>query len=546
MATAKVAWLAEADAALRSGDARGALRTLLSAWRELRSPVLAEAIEELSAFVTKDAPALVGKRLTDKVAAWNARAEAADPADFGVLAQNLFLVNSGKEVGAHLEKLGEWPADPRVSSLLHELALKVPFTATSARPFWRALFAVLPKIGDPRTPAALDAADEKFAQVFAGREDYLTYLPNQTKKVRAALHHFAAHPLDDATVAGLAAMRAFVAEKAKPTRSAAQLSSLLDAVYEDPTADAPREVLADALLDASDPRGEFIALQMGEARGRTLSREEKRREKQLLDAHADEWLGPLAGWIRKGDRAFRRGFLARCTIEQKGRNAGPFPDTPVWATVEDAMAVNPLDVAALRRLRAVKRLRGLSQQAFVEAAREPSIVPHLEEILVVGTYTPERFEAIGDAPGLPALRRLRYIFRGTAGQGEPDVRALLGAFHRLERLTWIRVEIGLATDNPAYYTRGVDVALAREHGDVVAHVRLHSDGRPFDARLAVLRELALRAPFITRTKVVAWEYPNSNYERVSLKRVQATDLPEVELVREVVTGEQAADHDNQV
>ena len=42
--------------------------------------------------------------------------------------------------------------------------------------------------------------------------------------------------------------------------------ALLAAIYADPDDDAPRHVLADALIDRGDPRGEFISMQL--ARGR--------------------------------------------------------------------------------------------------------------------------------------------------------------------------------------------------------------------------------------------------------------------------------------
>lgn len=501
-------WLGAADASLRAGDAKAALRTLLTAWRELRHAALAETIEQVSAFVTQGQPPLAGKKLGEKVTAWNERVAAADPADFGVLAHHLFLVNSGKEVGAHLEQLGKWPADPRLSRLMHELAVKVPFTASSAKPFWRSLFTTLPTVGDPRTPRALDAADARFAEVFAGRDDYLQWLPNQTKKIRAALATLAEHPLDDATLAGLEALRAFVADRAKPTRGAEQLGSLIDEVYEDPIADAPREVLADALLDAGDPRGDFLVLQMAEAHGRALTREEKRREKDLLEEHADAWLGPLAGWTRKGDRAFRRGFLSRCTIEQKSRNAGEFPDIPAWATVEEVNVAAPmgLPLVGLRRLRAVRRLVGLSQEAFLAAARGEAPAPHLEELLAICAYGPELFEAIGAAPGLPALRRLRLVIRGRHDAPRPDVAGFAASFQRLPQLAWLRTELGIETTRANFTTRSVDVALERAGTEVIAHLRVHAEVGAIDGIQQAMRALA-RVGFITRSRVTLWEYP---------------------------------------
>ncbi len=389
-------WIGDADQALRGGDGKKALTILLDAWRELRHPAIAETIDSVSELVTKDVPPIAGKLLKDKVAMWNARAKAADPADFGVLARSLFLVNSGKDVGEHLEQLAAWPADPRLATLCHRLAREIPFTSTSARPFWRSLFAVIPKVGDPRTKGVLDAMDAGFAKTFEGREDYLSYLPNQTKKIRAALAGTFEQALDEQTLQALQAMRGLVAHRSAPTHGAEQIESLFQAVYDDPTSDAPREVLGDALLEANDPRGEFLVLQLAEARGRTLTREEKRREKELLEEHAETWLGPLAGWIRKGDRVFRRGFVAECVVKSSGRHAGPFPEVDAWATVERATIHEKPD--ALPWFTGARAIFGAGWKCLFATEQTWR---HLVELHVDGRYEPGSLERLGPLEHVP-------------------------------------------------------------------------------------------------------------------------------------------------
>jgi uncharacterized protein (TIGR02996 family) len=88
------------------------------------------------------------------------------------------------------------------------------------------------------------------------------------------------------------------------------MHELLERVYAAPDEDAPRRVLADALLDAGDPRGELISVQCQLAaveedeRGPEILRLVE-RERELLDQHGDAW---TKGWPFELKPIFRRGF----------------------------------------------------------------------------------------------------------------------------------------------------------------------------------------------------------------------------------------------
>jgi uncharacterized protein (TIGR02996 family) len=85
----------------------------------------------------------------------------------------------------------------------------------------------------------------------------------------------------------------------------ADLAALLSAIYERPDDDALRSVYADALQDAGDPRGEFIALQLkGVSNGRT---------KQLASRWAQVWLGELAPIVITSD--WKRGFADAVVVD---------------------------------------------------------------------------------------------------------------------------------------------------------------------------------------------------------------------------------------
>jgi len=91
------------------------------------------------------------------------------------------------------------------------------------------------------------------------------------------------------------------------------LGELWERVWLEPASDEVRRVLADALLEAGDPRGEFIAVQCRLAavepdeRGPELKALEV-RERELLEAHQAEWVGE---WPFAQPPDFVRGFPER-------------------------------------------------------------------------------------------------------------------------------------------------------------------------------------------------------------------------------------------
>ncbi len=77
----------------------------------------------------------------------------------------------------------------------------------------------------------------------------------------------------------------------------------VDALFAAPQDDGPRLVLADALQELGDPRGEFISLQLNPRR----SQRSERRMQKLLERHRGAFLGPLeAGHVTELKRALKR------------------------------------------------------------------------------------------------------------------------------------------------------------------------------------------------------------------------------------------------
>lgn len=109
------------------------------------------------------------------------------------------------------------------------------------------------------------------------------------------------------------------------------LGELYTAVYAAPDADEPRAVLADALLEQGDPRGEFIGLQLREARGDATMRD---RAQALVREHGKQWLGALRPITLRAK--FKRGFLHELELAGSwhSKDWDVLARDPMLATVE--------------------------------------------------------------------------------------------------------------------------------------------------------------------------------------------------------------------
>lgn len=139
-----------------------------------------------------------------------------------------------------------------------------------------------------------------------------------------------------------------------------------DAMLKTPWEDAPRLVYADWLTENDDPRGEFIVLQCRLASGKLGPKDvkaAKAREAELLDAHREEWFGPLEKWLRERDSyapshvKLRRGFVSACrlTVQRADDLSTLFQKAPLLEELElrgEAVAPVP-QLAQLERLEAV-------------------------------------------------------------------------------------------------------------------------------------------------------------------------------------------------
>lgn len=336
--------LARALAAAEAHEHEEVLAALLAMWKDAPSAELAALVARASALVPPTATGLRGKTAA-VTAAWKTLAKDPPPREIPALLEGLADATSAEGV-KRLALVGTWPPDPRVEAALVGLVEHVPYRATSTQPFWRALWPLLRELREPSLVERLRAADasiEKNVAVTMG-----AWLRGQLAKIVEALDL----PEPSSPPPEYARLAALLERGAKAHAPRDELEHLLQAIYDAPDDDAPRLVYADALLERNDPRGELIALQ---CRTAPLDREQKKREKALLETHGKSWLGPLAPIIMAGYR-FERGFLAACRVDNEKRDhVRSVVGHPSWATVRElrgsaAIALHPV-MKSLRSLR---------------------------------------------------------------------------------------------------------------------------------------------------------------------------------------------------
>lgn len=151
------------------------------------------------------------------------------------------------------------------------------------------------------------------------------------------------------------------------------VEALTREVYAHPHDDGRRAVLADALTEAGDPRGEFIGLQLARA-----PEKHARRLSELLRSHGRAWLSPLAPFIVVPPSGllpiFSRGFPANVRVDWR-QTPEIFGRTEAWGTVETLTVSPGFAFEHHPHLTGLRRLRGPR-----DAGTTP--IPPLEAALV--------------------------------------------------------------------------------------------------------------------------------------------------------------------
>ena len=184
------------------------------------------------------------------------------------------------------------------------------------------------------------------------------------------------------------------------------IEHLYSAVFAAPSDDGPRLVLADALQERGDPRGEFISLQLQRPR----SQRSERRMEKLLDRHRAAFLRGLQPVVMPdATQRWERGFLVEASVVLHGDRV----HTPDWATVRKLEVLfggtPPLELAS-SQMRSLKEI-SLAPLEAVPVLFAASRSLGLEAIALqgppeLGAWPAEMTELISAPSSLPALQRL--------------------------------------------------------------------------------------------------------------------------------------------
>lgn len=297
-----------------------ALDHMIGAWEEHCDEELGPLITCLSSGVKREPIALPTRH--ERLSEWLAIAEYGDAADMPRLLDCLDSFDR-KHFERALADMLEWKRDPRVGDKLLSLVAGPPdgFLGVVAHGFWRQLFAVLQK--------NCDSGHARTAGVLADR--YRNVRGHLEELFAAELDRLIEHaPTDTNSPLELGPLIDAIAQTAS-SKQDATIAELYQAVWKSPDDAGARGVLADALIDAGNLRGEFINLQMIEPEARV--RGHKRREEELLRGHIKKWLGAIEPVVERTSAEFEGGFLARVRIPWGVTDLSRFIGFDEWKTV---------------------------------------------------------------------------------------------------------------------------------------------------------------------------------------------------------------------
>ena len=204
------------------------------------------------------------------------------------------------------------------------------------------------------------------------------------------------------------------------------LSKLFDAVYRKPDELDLRLVLADALLDENDPRGEFISLQVRRLQDGSRP---TRREQALSKANGTKWLGRLGPYLKQP--VFEGGFVTSAMLGAPLKRA----DTawPEWSTLTSLTIGRRVNAALLGALTSLRSVEQLSFDEFLTLAR--GSLPWSSVSLHCEPFGSD-LKALSGAH-VPALTTLSLSFPNTAFPPFEDLEPLLKSklFSRLREVT---------------------------------------------------------------------------------------------------------------
>ncbi|MEO8704401.1 MAG: hypothetical protein ABI867_30390 [Kofleriaceae bacterium] len=415
-------------AALAAGDWNHALVLANALWCEGRSPLMGRFVDAIATHVEPVAPP--PPRRGPIHTWWLERAFAHDPRDLGALVATFALAPAAAErqrkpaaiaalwasrphraiveashqwyserwVDERIAALLAWPDDARLAGALIDLVFadwRYSTSLQSARLIWQAANDRLVELRDRRTLPALRAIAERPRAATPALRDL------QQDHARLTLARLERAPAArDPEVGPLFDACAALARPRMPAASPpADLSELWREIARHPDDRGVREVLADALVEAGDPRGEAFVLDLRGREGRPMRSAVRGRHdgrvSTLWRVHWHTWLGELAAMIGRRTCVIRDGMLDDIVIG----NAD---------TVRTDCNLDHRELGAVRAVRA----------GWICAEPFGRFVRALPAVRLVEVATPYQLDAV--LP-LPRLERLWIrMVPGRNGPIDPD------------------------------------------------------------------------------------------------------------------------------
>ncbi len=372
-----------------AGPAEQLLEELLAAWAASRHEALADAIVRVGKSLHR--PTLSADSQGELEVVWLALAARRDVADVA----RLFAAPWPAAWEPALERikaLETFPVDPRIARGLAARATK--YQTTGWRHLGPRLVALLTRIADPGSVPIL-------ARV--GYKDTISAIESAAPETPAA----PPKELLDRVAAWLG--------------DSTDIDALWSAVWNEPARLSARLVLADALSDRGDPRGEFISLQCMEA----PTRKTKARANKLLKSNIDQWTGTLPT-VERASRVFERGFLSRVRVTAHSAEVNETVDQREWRTIEELTLgdrYGALDPAVLSNMPCLRVLYA-EFGALDEHLPKRGSFPSIRTLGAVNQVMKRR----GAFPGLRVLAGNWYRWN----MSEEHCRAILGQFAALD------------------------------------------------------------------------------------------------------------------
>jgi uncharacterized protein (TIGR02996 family) len=337
----------QAVLSFEAGDPCGALASALAAWRDTRHPAVRAAALALAPKAIAQFPAPTARNSEGFQAAWM-QVAATDPSPVATawlastFETRLPLADDRYgmlRVGWMLEKHAPLHArgralearcpDPLVGAAAHALfaAARYGFwDLGSTRQIYAPIVDLAVKSQDPGLGEELRALAEAPTARRSNVREYFAEALRTAADQLATLRPARVDPEE------IRRWEQITDAPAAPP-PAIDVAPLFEAVHADPRDVAARAILADALQEIGDPRGEFIALQLGDDAG-PYDLPRARRARQLLRAGQTGWMGADLAAISVKP-VFRAGFLDRFELAQ---NAAASPEVWLRASSDGRLA----------------------------------------------------------------------------------------------------------------------------------------------------------------------------------------------------------------